>query len=282
MEENNYLSFLPEVIAYKEKSDNDLWFVFHENKILVIVKEESYAIPTWNDILKLNIDVKGEHFLGELRGTSCYTLELKAIPSLSPNLEFTEFRMAGDMMGEELFFLCGRASQVLYWDNTHKFCSRCGSATDFVHGERAKRCPECGFITYPRICPAIITAVTKDDKILLAHNSNFPEGLYSVIAGFVEPGETFEECVKREILEEVNIKVKNIKYFSNQPWPFPNSLMIAFTAEYESGEIDVDQVEIGHADWFSIDNLPTLPSKTSVARKLINSFIESQKNNKIG
>jgi NAD+ diphosphatase len=278
MEENNYLSFLPGVISYKEKSHEDLWFIFCENKILVKASEDTLSIPTWNEVVSLNIEVKNEHFLGELRGISCYTMELSSIPTLSPELDFKNLRLSGDMMSEEMFFLSGRASQVLNWDNTHRFCSRCGSPTETVPGERAKRCPKCGFITYPRICPAIITSVIKDDKILLAHNNNFTEGLYSVIAGFVEPGETFEECVKREILEEVNIKVKNIKYFSNQPWPFPNSLMIAFTAEYESGEIDVDKIEIGHADWFSINNLPTLPSKTSVARKLINSFIENQKN----
>jgi NAD+ diphosphatase len=278
MNENNYLNFLPVVIASKEKTNEDLWFIFCENKILLKINEDIVSIPNWDDVSKLAIEIEREHFLGELNGICCYTLELDAIPALTANLEFKDFRMAGVMMDEEIFFLSGRASQILNWDNTHKFCSRCGTATEAVHGERAKRCPKCGFITYPRICPAIITAVIKDDKILLAHNSNFPEGLYSVVAGFVEPGETFEECVKREILEEVNLKVKNIKYFSSQPWPFPNSLMIAFTAEYESGEIDVDQVEITHADWFSIDNLPTIPSKISVARKMIDHFIESQKN----
>jgi NAD+ diphosphatase len=144
-------------------------------------------------------------------------------------------------------------------------------------GERAKRCPECGFISYPVICPAVITAIIKDRKILLAHNRSFKGNMYSLIAGFVEAGETLEECVKREIMEEVGLQVKNVKYLGSQPWPFPNSLMIGFTAEYESGEIAVDGVEISDAKWFDIDNLPELPSEISIARKIINWYIENFK-----
>jgi NAD+ diphosphatase len=128
-------------------------------------------------------------------------------------------------------------------------------------------------VFYPRISPAIIVAVTRDDEILLAHNNNFKQNRYSVIAGFVEPGETFEDCVKREVMEEVNVKVKNIKYFSSQPWPFPDSLMIAFTAEYDEGEIRPDGIEIGDAGWYKRDNLPEVPTNTSVAGRLIQWFL---------
>ncbi|HEY5585326.1 MAG TPA: NAD(+) diphosphatase, partial [Ruminiclostridium sp.] len=171
-----------------------------------------------------------------------------------------------------------KAFQIVSWDQTNQFCGRCGSSTQPQPSERAKICPKCGFISYPRICPATITAIFKDDKILLAHAAAFKGNLYSLIAGFLEPGETLEECVKREIMEEVSLKVKNIKYFGSQPWPFPNSMMIGFTAEYESGEITVDGVEISEAGWFGVDNLPELPFEMSIARKIINSYIMKTKN----
>lgn len=277
MNASEYLNFIPGVIPTRDQTDEDLWFIFSANKILVKIKDCGIEIPTKTDLLQLNLELNNGHFLGDLKDVSCYTISAAEIQNLPSSLEFKDFRMVGVMFEEEIFLLGGKASQILYWESTHKYCSRCGSKTVSLEGERAKKCPECGFVAYPKICPATITAVIKNDKILLAHNSNFAEGLYSVIAGFVEPGETFEECVRREVLEEVGIKVKNIKYFSSQPWPFPNSLMIAFTAEYESGEIKVDGAEISDANWFSINNLPMLPSKISVASKLINHFIESQK-----
>jgi NAD+ diphosphatase len=135
--------------------------------------------------------------------------------------------------------------------------------------ERAKVCQSCGNIVYPRIAPATITAVFRDGQILLAHNSNFRNGLYGLIAGYVEPGETLEQCVEREIREEVGIKVKNVRYLSSQPWPFPDSLMMGFTADYESGEITVDQCEITDAGWYKADKLPDIPSVDSIAGRMI-------------
>jgi NAD+ diphosphatase len=146
-----------------------------------------------------------------------------------------------------------------------------------MEGERAKVCPKCGYLAYPRIAPAIIVAILNGDKILLAHNRNFRNNIYSLIAGYVEPGETFEQCVAREVGEEVGIRVKNIKYFGSQPWPFPYSIMVAFTAEYDGGEITPDGFEIVDAGWYSHDNLPFIPAKGSVARKLIDLYIEKFK-----
>jgi ADP-ribose pyrophosphatase YjhB (NUDIX family) len=137
-----------------------------------------------------------------------------------------------------------------------------------------KVCPKCGHISYPRLSPAVIVAVTKGDRLLLGRNKNFVSGLYSVLAGFVEEGETLEECVKREIREETGIEVKNIKYFGSQSWPFPNSFMLAFTAEHESSEIQVDENEITDARWFSVEEIPNIPGKLSISRKLIDWFLE--------
>jgi NAD+ diphosphatase len=148
---------------------------------------------------------------------------------------------------------------------------------DPVPEERAKQCTACSSRVYPRISPAVIVAITREDKLLLARASRFKTGMHSVIAGFVEPGETLEECVRREVSEEVGLEIKNIRYFSSQPWPFPDSLMIAFTAEYSSGEITVDNSEIVEANWYKADELPEIPGKASVARKLIDWFCENHR-----
>ena len=177
--------------------------------------------------------------------------------------------------GLEIMYHLGKVNEI------HCFCGEisscvkvCGGENEFVGYEFAMKCKKCGYMSYPQVCPAIIVGITKGDKILLANNKSFPEGLHSNVAGFVDVNETLEECVKREVLEEINIKVKNIKYFSSQPWPYPNSIMIGFTAEYESGDIKVDGDEIIHADWYSKDNLPMLPDKNTIARKIIDSILE--------
>jgi len=142
--------------------------------------------------------------------------------------------------------------------------------------ERAKECPQCGLLHFPRLAPAIIVLIERGDQLLLARSRRFATGMYSVLAGFVEPGESLEEAVVREIKEEVSLSVKDIRYFGSQPWPFPHSLMIGFTATYAGGEISMEDEEIEDAGWFTVDRLPPLPGKISIARKLIDSFIEKQ------
>lgn len=138
------------------------------------------------------------------------------------------------------------------------------------------RCPCCGEIYYPVISPAIIVAVEKDGKLLMGHGANFPPGRFSVLAGFVEPGESLEECVRREVYEETKIRVKNIKYFGSQPWPFPRSLMLGFNAEWESGEIEVDGLEVTQASWFAPDEIPDVFRGLSISWKLIENFIKNR------
>ena len=189
-------------------------------------------------------------------------------------MTFLNLRLVFDQGGEELFVLAGRAFQIVEWDRTHLFCGRCGEPTEPKTNERARLCPACGQVHFPRLAPAVIMAVIRDRRILLAHANRFPSHFYSVLAGFVEPGETFEECVAREVEEEVGIKVKNIRYLSSQPWPFPHSLMVGFIAEHDSGEINVDGEEIRDADWFAPENLPQIPGRISIARRLIDWFVE--------
>jgi NAD+ diphosphatase len=184
-------------------------------------------------------------------------------------------------LDETLIWTAGRANQLIHWSREHRFCGKCGHETEDSRGERAKICPICGLINYPRVSPAIIIAVIKDNQILLARNKRFKNKFFSVLAGFVEPGETLEECAQREIFEEVNLRVKNIRYFGSQPWPFPNSLMVAFTADYGGGKIKEDKLEIIEAGWFSADQLPSIPPRMSIARKLIDWFVENYTPSKV-
>ncbi len=174
--------------------------------------------------------------------------------------------------------IAGRAIQLVAFDRTNQFCGQCGSRTVDQEHERAKRCPECGLIVYPRLSPAIIIAVTRRIEgrlhILLARNHRFPTGRFSVLAGYVEPGETLEECAAREVCEEVGIDLANIRYFGSQPWPFPNSLMIGFTAEYAGGEIKLEESELADARWFPADELPGMPPPFTIARQLIDWFVQ--------
>lgn len=277
-EEERYMNFIPGVVSEKEKSEEDLCFIFYNGKMLFRTEFNDIEIPTRELVRELTSASECEHYLGSCNGTSCYVYKVVENINLQKTLQFMDLRVAGLQVEEQLFFICGKASQVLNWSDTHKYCGRCGNKTEPSLTERAMVCPKCGLISYPRISPAIIVGVTRGDEILLAHNKGFKDGLFSVIAGFVEPGELFEECVKREVYEEVGIRVKNIKYFGNQPWPFPNSLMIGFTAEYESGEVKVDGVEIGEAKWVKADSMPTIPTNISIARKIIDAFIEEHRN----
>ncbi len=187
---------------------------------------------------------------------------------------FTHMRGLLVGMTRAQFDLLGRAVHLLHWDETTQFCGCCGTKNEWSSESEAKLCPACGYESFPRVAPAVIVAVTKGDQILLARGTRFTLPIYSVLAGFVEPGETLEDCVKREIFEEVGIRVTNIRYFDSQPWPFPNSLMIGFFADYESGEITMQDGEILEADWYTADAMPPGPMRLSIARRLIDAFVE--------
>ena len=189
-------------------------------------------------------------------------------------MRFSGLRSLYDSLDEDLFWLAARAVQIVAWNRTHQYCSQCGQRTKPHERDRALVCPDCGLQSYPRLSPAIIVLVERERQLLLARSPRFPKGRYSVIAGFVEPGETLEEAVVRELREEVGIEVDNIRYFGSQSWPFPNSLMLGFTAEHVAGEICIDDHEIEDAGWFSPDDLPDLPDGISISRKLIDWFLD--------
>ncbi|MDR0496597.1 MAG: NAD(+) diphosphatase [Treponema sp.] len=171
-----------------------------------------------------------------------------------------------------------RSHHISLWRKDSRFCGSCGGANrDADSGELARQCTVCGRFEFPRISPAVISIVINGrGEALLAHNKKFTAGVYSLIAGFNEAGESLEATVAREIKEEVNIDVKDIRYVRSQPWPFPNSLMLGFAARYGGGEIKPDGLEIDDARWFSRDSLPDLPGSSSVSRHLINLWIEGK------
>ncbi len=187
----------------------------------------------------------------------------------SPGTRWAGLRSLFGVMPDDLVALAGRAGQLIDWDRSHKYCGVCATPTNRDRHERARRCPACKHTAYPRISPAMMCLVTRGAEILLARNVNFPAGRYSALAGFLEAGESIEEAISREVQEEVGIQVKAPKYFASQSWPFPHSLMIAFTAEYAGGELMPNGHEIAEAGWFSRDSLPALPPKISIARALI-------------
>lgn len=192
---------------------------------------------------------------------------------VEPPFELMNLRLLAAAVDANLFGVVGRAMHTCDWLTTSRFCGKCGTATARHDKERSMECPSCGHHFYPRISPAIITLVRKGDLALLASNANFPGAFYSTLAGFAEIGESLEETLVREVREEVGITVKDVRYFGSQPWPFPNSLMIAFTAEWESGEIVIDPAELSDAKWFRADELPMIPPPMSIARRLIDGWV---------
>ena len=178
---------------------------------------------------------------------------------------------------EEEWAIAGRAVQLAEWARTHKFCGRCGTATVRSDNDRSMKCSSCSLLAYPRIAPAMITLVTRgegaDSEALLARGVSFRAPMYSCLAGFVEPGESLEQSVIREVREEVGVQIDIPTYVSSQPWPFPHSLMLGFQARWLSGEIVCDPTEIMDAQWYRRDQLPSIPPRISIARKLIDMWV---------
>lgn len=265
--------FEPGFSCLEKEDATAYWLLFKRNKVLILENNGQFALPDI-DLNELNIKPVRRQYVDRVDGRSCYVAELSQDAVAPEGMSFYDLRRLLGKIPDDLFFLAGKAYQIMHWDRTHQYCSQCGAQTENKIDERAKLCPSCGFVNYPRISPAMIVAITRGREILLAKGSRFQADFYSVLAGFVESGETFEECVQREVEEEVGLKVKNIKYFGSQPWPFPDSLMVGFTAEYDSGDVNMDKREILDAGWFTADQLPLIPSTGSIARRLIDWFIQ--------
>ena len=268
------MPFVPAVLPPTDNPEDAYVFAFAGDRLLHLPQEGGVAVPRTAQFAAWGLNERCRHFLGTADGVPCYAV------GIDEELEAPgESRLAGlrDLfpgLGEGLFSVAGRAVQIVAWDLTHRFCGRCGGPTRDHPSDRAKQCPACGLQNFPRLSPAIIVRVTDGDRMLLARSPRFPPGRYSVLAGFVEPGETLEEAVAREVEEEVGVAVEDIRYFGSQPWPFPNSLMLGFTARYAGGDLRPDPAEIEDAGWYAPDALPQLPPRLSIARRLIDDFLE--------
>ena len=265
--------FKPEVHPRHAVTEPAWWFAFAGSRLLVIEDDDRAGLPCLIDPSTVEMYTPRTHYLGVLAGRDCYAMELEPRTVVPEGMALHGLRGLYGRLDERLFSIAGRAIQVLDWDRNHRFCGRCGEQTVDHPTDRAKCCPSCGLSNYPRLSPAVIVLVRREDKVLLARAHNFAGAFYSTLAGFVEPGETLEDTVRREIFEEVGIQVKNIRYFGSQPWPFPNSLMIGFIAEHAAGEIQIDNHEIKDAGWFHRDDMPNIPSKISISRQLIDSYL---------
>ncbi|MBS0658339.1 MAG: NAD(+) diphosphatase [Verrucomicrobia bacterium] len=264
------MPFVPEVSNVRRHTQRS-WFVVHAKGLVARKGEGRLILPTDDEVVSLGLNHEAAHRLGSFDETDALVVPIDG--RIEPPFELIGLRALAAFVDAELFGVVGRAFHATDWLTNSRFCGRCGTATTLSPTERCAVCPGCGHHTYPRISPAIITLVRRGDEALLASNAKFPGVFYSTLAGFSDIGESLEETVRREVLEEVGVHVHDIRYFGSQPWPFPNSLMIGFTAQWESGEIAIDPAEISDAQWFTIDALPPIPPPLSIARRLIDAWI---------
>lgn len=251
------------------------WFVFFNDQLLLKKEENNkYSIPCGNKPPILPVSYQKIHEVTLTNGQ-----EIKALAIEQSIPETDEWTMIGLRATYEHLPLAdyqaaGKSSQILYWDKHSRFCPACGTPME-QKDPIMKKCPNCGNEMYPPVSTAVIVLIRKGKEILLVHARNFRGTFYGLVAGFLEVGETLEECVRREVLEETGLRVKNITYFGNQPWPYPSGLMVGFIADYESGEINLQDEELSAADFYSKENLPEIPRKLSIARKLIDWWLEN-------
>ncbi|HSD37710.1 MAG TPA: NAD(+) diphosphatase [Rhodocyclaceae bacterium] len=254
--------------------DNPASFIFRGNELLL---SEDWHLPDVGTCTALALPEALVQPLGSFAGRYCRTVTVSAATLPPAGHEFVKLRAVLAAAGpESVLSLAGRAYQIAEWARTHQFCGVCATKILRVDGERCVKCPACGAMTYPRISPAMMVLITRGDQALLARHTASTSHIFSALAGFVEAGESIEETVHREVMEEVGLKVHKLQYFGSQPWPFPHSLMIAFKAEYLSGEIRLDENEIAEARWFSRDEaLPEVASTISISGHLIRSHFTS-------
>jgi len=254
---------------------HDAWyFVVLEGRLLTVL-EAGAPRPVLRDEYRwLDLEIHGEHYLGRYRGRACFAVEASGRAPEGYGAA-TLFDWLGRCEAP-LFYLAGRAQQTVDWDRNHRFCGRCGHGNEDHPLDRAKHSPQCGRVQCPRLAPSIIVLVTDGDRVLLARNHGWPPGLFSTLAGFVEPGESVEQTVHREVAEEVGVRVDDLRYLGSQSWPFPNSLMLGFQARYAGGDIVCDDEEVAEARWFHLDDLPDIPPPSAISRWLIDDYCRAR------
>jgi NAD+ diphosphatase len=261
--------FLPAHALPADLAGHGYGFAFRGDRVLVHApREDELAITSLRDLADAGVN-GSRHFLGMMGDRACVAVDVDEDTPEPVGMRFVGLRTLFFKVPDDLLALAARAFQIVDFDRNHRFCGRCGTATVARDNERAKQCPACSLIVYPRVSPAMMALVTRGKEMLLARANRFTTGMFSALAGFVEPGETIEDCVRREVREEVGVEVTDITYFASQSWAFPHSLMIAYTATWAGGDIRIDDTEIAEARWFHVDDLPKLPMSVSIARRLI-------------
>ena len=256
------------------------WFVFQSDSLLLLKKDNSLL----DDIAYASL---APHCLrcfnlGCFNHIEYHCADIDQETPVSDAIHVLPLRQALSLFINDAYGLVVKAYSVIIWDKNHQYCSRCGCVTALSHNLHQMKaferlCTPCGLSFFPRISPSIIVLIKKDNHLLMARSPHFPPGVYGLIAGFVDAGESIEQAVHREVMEEVGLQIKNVSYYGSQPWPFPDSLMLAFTADYASGEIVMAPDEIEDAGWYMHDNLPGLPSVAlSIGMKLIDDFINAR------
>jgi NAD+ diphosphatase len=256
-------------------TDDGHVFAFAQDRQLARIDADgSIHLPTRREAAEWISGHDAPLHVGHLDGSSCWLIDARD-PAIAPPADWswieTRALLQTSTAATTQAIYCAR--QLLHWRAQNRFCGRCGTATVEATEERTMRCPKCAAAFFPSAAPAVIVAITRGDQLLLAHNRNWRSSMFSLLAGFLDPGETLEQAVAREVREEAGIEIGGIRYVTSQPWPFPNSIMAGFRAEHVSGEIEVDGKEIAEAAWFTRDALPEVPRRGSVARELIDAWV---------
>ena len=264
------------VHAAEDAHSGEAWYFAFSGGQIACLSEHGVPRPmTADDFRWLDVEVKSKHYLGNYQARACFAVEYSG--RLPEGYVRIDLRGWLGRVDSPVFYLAGRAKQIIDWHKTHQFCGQCGTQMADHAVDRAKHCEACGLISYPRLSPSIIVLVRNGDQMLLARNATWPQGMFSTLAGFVEPGESVEQTVHREVKEEVGIDVKNLKYFGSQSWPFPNSLMLGFHADYAGGDIVCVDEEIAEAHWYDWDKLPNIPPGTAISGWLIDAFVQEKR-----
>jgi NAD+ diphosphatase len=251
-----------------------LCFAFSRERVLVIEPGHDLQIPTRGDLETHGIHMVAEHFLGVLDDAACFAVELPDAIAVPAGWRLLGVRALLGRLEAELLEIAGLAHHIQHWNRRYRVCPTCGAALEPKAGERAKRCAACEADFFPLVSPCTIVLVHDGPRIVMTRAPHFPPGMYGLVAGFVEPGETLEACAIREVREETNLDVTDVEYFGSQPWPFPHQIMVGFFARATGGELVVDRNELEDARWFHRDELPFLPPPVSIARALIDAWLE--------
>jgi NAD+ diphosphatase len=251
-----------------------VWFVFQEGKLLIANADTRDPLSA-KDVETLQPLLIRQYALYSNHQYTVYCAEMPQHIEQPANLLSIPLKKALEQLGDLWYNLAVKAASIINWDKNHQFCGHCGHSTVHESNTFERRCTACNLLFYPRISPSVIVVIRHEDKILMARSPHFPPGAYGLIAGFVEPGESLENTVHREVFEEVGISIKNLSYFGSQSWPFPDSIMMAFTADYDAGDINIDGVEISEAGWYRFNQLPGRPtSKVSISSRLLDHTID--------